>query len=618
MINNKYINKIKMTTFAILFVLSMSSTSWAATYYVAKNGSDSNLGTEVTPWLTIGKAASSMTAGDTVYIKNGTYTETIVPRNSGSSGSGYITYQAYMGHTPIIDGQDIRSYGINIQNGSEYLKFKGLTIKNHTDDGIKIRNTISSDSDYIVIDSCIIEDNTNEAIHATGADANNRLSNLTIQNCTIQNNKEHGIYIDDYWDYLTIDNNTVSYNGHRGYENGSCYDNIQAVQDETTYGPDSHSATNLIITNNMVQGACRQGILVWGDIDTILVEGNTSYSNGATGIQIEGDSASGGPKNIVVRNNYVYDNCKLCGALEVWSNAECGIWMDSTEYALIENNVSKANNEGMHFEFKDSNSYHVVRYNTLYQPSNLRAVKLFSDTDYIFFYNNTIHNAGSNGTYGGFYIRDDGGTSDYNVFKNNIISQVDDKEVRCDFTTTTFDYNCYYDSSGLSFEWNGTTYYSLNAWQTASSQDSYAIEGDPKFVDPSAGNFKLQNTSPCIDAGGPLTTVDNADTGSGTSLIVNNAGYFQDGYGISLVNADWIAVGTVSNIAQITNVNYSTNTITLNSSISRNDGDRVWLYKKSDGKQVLYGDAPDIGAYEYVGIYDNLPPTPITGFKITN
>jgi hypothetical protein len=47
-------------------------------------------------------------------------------------------------------------------------------------------------------------------------------------------------------------------------------------------------------------------------------------------------------------------------------------------------------------------------------------------------------------------------------------------------------------------------------------------------------------------------------------------------------------------------VNYSTNTITLTSSIQRKDGDPVWLYKKSDGVQVLYGSAPDAGAHEFI------------------
>ncbi len=93
-----------------------------------------------------------------------------------------------------------------------------------------------------------------------------------------------------------------------------------------------------------------------------------------------------------------------------------------------------------------------------------------------------------------------------------------------------------------------------------------------------------------------LTLVATADSGSGTSLVVEQAGYFYDGEGI--VDADQIRIGT-STYATIASINYATNTITLVSGVARNDGDPVYLYKKSDGDIVLVGTLPDVGAYEY-------------------
>jgi hypothetical protein len=81
---------------------------------------------------------------------------------------------------------------------------------------------------------------------------------------------------------------------------------------------------------------------------------------------------------------------------------------------------------------------------------------------------------------------------------------------------------------------------------------------------------------------------------------VDDAMYFQDGtWGSSLDNtqADWVAIGTVNNIVQISSINYNTNTITLASPITWSDNDSIWLYKKSDGTRVLYGNAPDYGAF---------------------
>ena len=78
------------------------------TYYVAKNGSNSGSGTETSPWLTIKYAAIRAVAGDTVYVKNGTYNEQIwITSAEGARGgsAGYpVTIKAYPGHLPIIDG----------------------------------------------------------------------------------------------------------------------------------------------------------------------------------------------------------------------------------------------------------------------------------------------------------------------------------------------------------------------------------------------------------------------------------------------------------------------------------------------------------------------------------
>jgi len=136
------------------------------------------------------------------------------------------------------------------------------------------------------------------------------------------------------------------------------------------------------------------------------------------------------------------------------------------------------------------------------------------------------------------------------------------------------------------------------------------LEGpDPMFTNAKTGgpdswvlpDFSLLESSPAIDAGGELTFVAASDSGSGTLFIVDNAGYFQDGswVNVGLMEADWISVGNPDHAVQIASI--SGNTITLANSISRSDNDPVYLYKKSDGEQVLYGALPDIGAHEYSG-----------------
>jgi len=63
-------------------------------YYVAKNGNDNNIGSETLPFLTIQKGVNEAIAGDTVYVKAGTYIEEVNSPNSGTDGK-YITFQNY-------------------------------------------------------------------------------------------------------------------------------------------------------------------------------------------------------------------------------------------------------------------------------------------------------------------------------------------------------------------------------------------------------------------------------------------------------------------------------------------------------------------------------------------
>lgn len=89
------------------------------TYYVDTTGSDANDGTSLsTPFQTIQRAASVAAAGDTVYIRGGTYRETVTPANSGTPGNP-ITFQSYNGETVVVSGNDLVT-GWTIDSGNIY------------------------------------------------------------------------------------------------------------------------------------------------------------------------------------------------------------------------------------------------------------------------------------------------------------------------------------------------------------------------------------------------------------------------------------------------------------------------------------------------------------------
>ena len=93
-------------------------------YYVDgsnPNASDSNPGTESLPWKTISKANKTLVAGDTVYIKGGTYSgitgSAIDPANTGTAGN-IITYSSYNNEDVQIVGSGTSSFAVDLD--SEY------------------------------------------------------------------------------------------------------------------------------------------------------------------------------------------------------------------------------------------------------------------------------------------------------------------------------------------------------------------------------------------------------------------------------------------------------------------------------------------------------------------
>jgi hypothetical protein len=188
---------------------------------------------------------------------------------------------------------------------------------------------------------------------------------------------------------------------------------------------------------------------------------------------------------------------------------------------------------------------------------------------------------------------DDGADVYDNVFKNNIFYQNN-----CLCGTAYSIISRYYDA-GLG--WITT----VPLFQEISS-NWFDDDGDPKFVDivgtPDPTNatqydFTLQAGSPCIDAGEFLTNIVSAN-GSGTSFVVTDAGYFFIPKGgmateipLAVLAGDTIQLDGQVGTAVITDINYATNTITVDTSLTWTQGQGVAL--------AYHGSAPDMGYAEF-------------------
>ena len=121
------------STFLLLFfTLFCPNIASATFYYVATNGSDSNSGDKASPFQTIKKGVTALSAGDTLYVRTGTYTESILswktPIANGHSWDQPITVAAYPGDTVIITPPAGTAFFWINENAAKYLIIDGFIV----------------------------------------------------------------------------------------------------------------------------------------------------------------------------------------------------------------------------------------------------------------------------------------------------------------------------------------------------------------------------------------------------------------------------------------------------------------------------------------------------------
>jgi MYXO-CTERM domain-containing protein len=134
-------NRLAPYVFTLSLGLLSPVNALAADYYVAPTGSDANPGTLAQPFASLQKGANVAQAGDTVYIRGGTYSIVtpatsgagITFTKSGTSDANRIRYWAYSGEVPVFDFSQMAISTTGYTHGfvvtGSWLHFKGLEIK---------------------------------------------------------------------------------------------------------------------------------------------------------------------------------------------------------------------------------------------------------------------------------------------------------------------------------------------------------------------------------------------------------------------------------------------------------------------------------------------------------
>jgi hypothetical protein len=205
----------------------------AATYYVAPapTGSNSNPGTQEKPFETIAKGLSVTFAGDTLYIRAGTYSahfrsyvETI---HSGTSWSNSVTIAGYPGEIPTVQG----GIDISLGSGVQYVIFQNLKL-----DASRVNNNgVFIGSDFIRLRNMEIlyypgppPEGPNNGIQNYGN--HNEFIALKIHPSVNQNlTRTHGLYAEGAFNLYdgieSYDNGGYGLQAHNGKDNTAAHDN---------------------------------------------------------------------------------------------------------------------------------------------------------------------------------------------------------------------------------------------------------------------------------------------------------------------------------------------------------------------------------------------------------
>ena len=282
------------------------------TVYVATTGDDRNDGTIADPWQTLRHAVAQLHAGDTLYVRGGTYTGSANTIDSalgtvrgGTSWSNAITIAGYESETATIRPPQSHA-GIGLTTATaQYLIFKDLVIDMIEQVGDNGPNGVylSGGANHNRFLRLEIRNNSDFGLQFSRNNGNSPFNEVI--DCRIHNNglvggpmhNGHGLYISTS-DNL-IEGNDIFDNHGYGLH---LYDNEGAL----------HVARNIVRNNRIHNNGRHSGpaygiVVAWGDANQIY--NNVIYGNPG-GIQVYTNSS-----NTSVYNNTIYNNTPLEGIL---------------------------------------------------------------------------------------------------------------------------------------------------------------------------------------------------------------------------------------------------------------------------------------------------------------
>jgi len=161
----------------MLWMLLAVCPAYCNTYYVDPNGSNGNPGDIDHPYQTINKGVSMAAAGDTVYVRAGTYTYSgsalTLSTKSGSSPTNRPKLFSYQNERPLVD---LSAMGTGSTNGirinGNYWYIKGIDFRGAPNNGIAITG-----GSYNIIEFCRAYENRDSGVQLGNGASYNQIIN---------------------------------------------------------------------------------------------------------------------------------------------------------------------------------------------------------------------------------------------------------------------------------------------------------------------------------------------------------------------------------------------------------------------------------------------------------
>lgn len=485
----------------LLALLALAGPLRAATFYVAPTGSDSAEGSEAHPWKTIQKAANTLAPGDTALVRGGVYSEAVTVNVSGTAAAK-ITFSAYPGEIPILDGTALTvpanaETALFLLVGRSHVVIRGFELRNY-----KSTSATRSPAGVFLSGAC---------------------SFVEVRDC----------HIHDIW------------------KTGGTVANPGSAFGIAVYGSSAAPATGIVIDGNHIHD-CKTGwsetLTVNGNVTNFQVTRNTIHDCNNIGIDFIGyegtcpDVAQDRARDGVCRENQVWNiSSEGNPAYTAGDFSAGGIYVDGGTRIVIERNVSHHNDIGI----------------------ELAAERLGKLTEDITLRGNFVHSNRQTGLFlGGYASSGTGGTSGCvvtgNTFRGNDTLGWDNGELQlrsrtsgCSFrnnilvagasgwlvtvpvsatnnVNNTFDFNLFHSAADPHWKWNTSAKTTLAAWKSASGKDAHSLFADPAFVPGTPEpDVHLQLTSPAVNAGDPAfapaageTDIDGGPRVTGSSVDI--------------------------------------------------------------------------------------------------